>query len=102
MIDMPWSPRTRQQEGMATEKRLAKKRGLRLHPRSGAGRIKDDASSDDKVVEFKDAYKTHALKGDDLDKLLRRATQQGKDAEYVVYFNGFDLTATIKVQRGQQ
>lgn len=100
-IDLPWKPtRSRQMDGMATEKKIAKKKGARVHPRSGAGHIKDDASNESTVIEIKDAGKTHTLNAADLDGLFKRANAQGKDAEYVVYFGSKDLTATIHLQRG--
>lgn len=100
-ISTPWQPhRSRQMQGMETEKKIAKKKGARLHPRSGAGKIKDDASTDEAVVEIKDANLTHTVKGESLDHLLRRAISQGKDAEYVIYFTAHNLTLTGKITRG--
>lgn len=101
-ISVPWKNRSRQETGMQTEKLIAKKRGARLHPRSGAGNIKDDASTDDAVLEIKDAMKSHTLQGAALDKLFRRATRQGKDAKYIVYFTETDLTATLTITKGKQ
>lgn len=97
--DLPWQPRSRQMQGRRTEQVLARQRGARTHPNSGAGRIKDDASTEDTVIEYKDAKKTHTLKADDLDALFRRATKQGKDAEYVIYFGDHQLLATITFER---
>lgn len=102
MIDTPWSGhRTRQVQGTYTEREIAKRRGARLHPRSGAGRIKDDASTDDTIIEIKDADRSHTLKGSVLDSLFRRAVRQGKEAQYVIYFTAVDLTATIHLKRGK-
>lgn len=101
-LDIPWKQTTRQVQGMKTEKEIAKARGARLHPRSGAGRIKDDASTSDKVLEIKDANKTHSIKGSDLAKLHRRASQQGKNAEYIIYFTDDDLTATLTITKGKR
>lgn len=100
-IEMPWSVRSRQKEGDRTEQHVVKKRGGRVHPRSGAGSIKDDGSSETEVMEIKDAMISHTLKGKDLFTLFKRAAMQGKDAVYVVYFTAFDLTATIKLTRGK-
>jgi hypothetical protein len=99
-VNLPWSPRTRQKDGESTERKIARKKGARLHPRSGAGSIKDDASTDDVQMEIKDANKSYQLKGSELDTLLRRAIQRGKDAEFVIYFTEADVTATIRVTRG--
>lgn len=102
-IPVPWKVgRSRQEEGLVTEAKIAKKRGARVHPRSGAGRIKDDASSEDFILEIKDANKTHTLKAADLDALFRRAVSQGKTPQYVIYFQSVDLTATIEFKRGMR
>lgn len=101
MVDLPWQPATRQQQGGKTEQQIAKKRGARIHPRSGAGSIKDDASTDHEQIEIKDANKVYQLKGSELNTLLKRATQRNKDATFIVYFTEADLTATIAVTRGK-
>lgn len=99
-IELPWQPKkSRQQEGMASEKRAAKRHGARLHPRSGAGKIKDDASNEETIFEFKDVMKSHSLSGAALDALFTRATQQGKEARYVVHFVEAGLEATITLRR---
>jgi hypothetical protein len=43
--------------------------------------------------------KSHTLKGDDLDKLFRRAAQQGKEALYIINFRNYKLRATITLER---
>lgn len=101
-IDMPWSPRSRSKEGEQTERQIAKKRGGRAHPRSGAGKIKDDASNDDTVFEVKDANLSHSIKASDLLALFNRATRQGKDAEYVIYFKSVDITLSGRLRKGKQ
>ena len=101
-IDMPWSVRTRQKEGDQTEKQIAKKRGARVHPRSGAGSIKDDASDDDTQYEIKDANKSYTLNATELLTLWRRAVQRGKDAKFVIYFKSIDMTATLTLTKGKQ
>ena len=92
--------KTRQVNGNLNEVKMAKDRGARAHPMSGAGRIKDDASSETKQYEFKTVAKTHSLKGSDLLALFRRGVRQGKDPEYVIYFEDADITATITLNRG--
>lgn len=72
-----------------------------MHPRSGAGRIKDDASTDWELLEVKDANRTYTLKGAELAPLHRRAAQQGKDATFIIYFTEADVTATITVTKGR-
>lgn len=99
-IDMPWAPqKTRQVEGRASEVKQAKKYGARVHPNSGAGHIKDDASTEEIIYEFKDSMKTHTLKGEELEALFKRAAQQGKEARYVILFNSSNLEATITLGR---
>lgn len=80
---------------MQTERKIVKQRGGRVHPRSGAGRIKDDGSSETELIEVKDAVAMHTLKAADLFKLFRRAVAQGKDAVYVVQFKDHHIRATI-------
>ena len=101
-FELPWKVRSRSQQGLQTEEQIVKKRGGRVHPRSGAGSIKDDGSTEETVFEVKDAVKTHTIKSTDLNTLFRRAVQQGKDAEYIVYFGADDLTLTGKITRGKQ
>jgi hypothetical protein len=98
-IPTPWNPRkTRQVEGRDSEKKQARRHGVRLHPNSGAGKIKDDASDEDRLVEFKDANISHTLNANDLDVLFRRAVAQGKEAQYIILFAN-DLEATITLRR---
>lgn len=99
--EMPWQPRSRQQTGMQTEKQIVKKKGGRVHPRSGAGKIKDDGSTDSELLEVKDARRTHTIKGSDLLALFNRATRQKKEAQYVVYFTEADLTITGTITKGK-
>lgn len=99
---LPWQKRSRSLQGRQTEKQIAKSRGARLHPNSGAGKIKDDASSEDVIYEVKDANKSHTVKSVELDNLLRRAIGQGKEAQYVVYFREHDLTMTCIIERGKK
>lgn len=100
-IAMPWSPRSRSKEGEQTERQIAKKRGMRAHPRSGAGRIKDDASDEHTVIEVKDANKSYTLNAKELLTLWKRAMQQGKDAQFVVYFKSIDMTVNMTMRRGK-
>lgn len=102
-IITPWdnSKNTRQVEGRKSEVRQAKKYGARLHPNSGAGNIKDDASNSDTIFEFKDVAKTHQLTGASLDGLFRRAVRQGKEAQYIVLFQDVGLEAVISLRRSK-
>lgn len=94
--------KTPQERGRDGEKRMARDRGARPHPMSGAGRIKDDASTDEKQYEFKNASRVHTLRGRDLLALFKRSIQQGKEAEYVIYFEDSDITATVTLTRGRR
>lgn len=99
-IELPWSPRSRQKEGDQTEKKIAKDKGARVHPRSGAGSIKWDASSEDELIEVKDAAKSHTMQGALLNRLLRDAINQGKQAVYVIHFRSFNITVECRIKRG--
>lgn len=92
-------PITPQVQGRIDEKRMAKEVGARLHPMSGAGSIKDDASNDTTIYEFKSVKKTHTLNGADLEALWLRGIQQGKDVEYVVEFGDARIRASITFHR---
>lgn len=91
---------TPQVKGRKDEVRMARDRGARVHPNSGAGRIKDDASDEETQYEFKSVRKSHSLSGEALLGLWARAIRRGKNPEYVVYFEAADITATITLQRG--
>jgi hypothetical protein len=101
-INMPWQPRTRQKEGEQTERQIAKQRGARAHPRSGAGGIKDDASDDDTQYEIKDANKSYTLQASEVHTLWKRAVKRGKDAHFVIYFKSVDLTCTLTITKGKR
>lgn len=90
-LNLPWKPRSPQMEGMSSEAREAKKRGARPHPRSGAGSIKWDASSEDTLYEMKRVKKSHALNGEYLRSLALSAARQGKQAVYVVTMTDADI-----------
>jgi hypothetical protein len=100
MVDLPWSPRTRQQEGRQAEKNTVQERGGRVHPMSGAGSIKDDGSTDDELIEVKQVKRSHTMQGRDLNTLFRRATEQGKEAVYIVHYIDNNITAEVRLRRG--
>lgn len=99
---MPWKVRSRQKQGRVTEKEIAKKRGAKVHPNSGALRIKHDASDEEILYEIKDANKTYTLSGKELLELWKRATLELKEAQFVVYFTDADLTATMIITKGKR
>ena len=70
--------------------------GARAHPGSGSGPIRHDGSTEDALVEVKDAAKSITLSAAYLEGLRRRAVQQGKRATLVVEFtNGLRLEADL-------
>lgn len=99
MVDLPWKPRTRQQEGDRTEKRIVKQMGGRVHPRSGAGSIKHDGSTSELLIEVKDAKRSHSVTGDYLLELFKTAARQGKEARYVVHFKDAGVTLEARVTK---
>ena len=99
---LPWKPRTRQEKGRQTEKEIAKNRGAKVHPASGALRIKHDASDSDTLYEIKDANKTYTIKGSEILALYKRANMELKEPLFVVYFTEADLTVTMTIKKGKQ
>lgn len=97
-LGLPYKPKTRQKQGAVTEKKILRGLGARQHPRSGAGRIKEDGSNMECLFEIKDANKVFALKGGELNQSFIRATQQGKDAVWIIKF-GNGVKATIHVTK---
>ena len=100
--ELPWKPRTRQEKGRQTEKQIAKNRGAKVHPASGALRIKHDASDADTLYEIKDANKTYTIKGSELLALYKRANMELKEPLFVVYFTDADITVTMNITKGKQ
>lgn len=98
-LGLPYGVDTPQVRGRKTEKKIARKEGARLHPNSGAGRIKYDASDEDRLIEIKDANKSHTLQSSLLNDLFVKATRQGKDAVYIVTFMDQSLYVECRVRR---
>ena len=99
-LGMNWDSRKpRSVQGRIQEKKMAKERGARLHPMSGAGRIKDDASTSEHLYEFKNVKTSHSLKGKDLLALFKRGVKQGKEPVYVVNFEDVGIIAEISLRR---
>lgn len=99
MIDLPWQPRTRQQDGARTERAVLVRMGAKPHPRSGAGRIKHDGSTPEHLVEVKDADKSFRLSYALVRDLFTQAVRQGKQPRIVVRFPGYDVAMTISRMR---
>ena len=92
----PWDSKTPQVRGRERERELAKELGARLHPMSGAGRVKNDMSTDDVSIESKSAMRSYSLSGDYLAQVWLQAISAGKEAAMVIEFdNGMRLTGTI-------
>ena len=96
-----WRPRTRQEDGRRTERQVAKERGARVHPMSGAGRIKGDASTDDEQFEVKDAGKSFRLKETDVLKHDTESIAQRKRGVWVIRFEGGTEVEVRVTKRGQ-
>lgn len=98
-INLPWKPRSRQEQGRQTEAKVVKI-GLRAHPNSGAGSIKYDASDDETLVEVKDANKSYTISAAYVEDLFRVATRQGKQAVLVIKFgNDIIIEAVVRKER---
>ena len=98
--ELPWKPVEPSVRGRKSERNFAKQNNARLHPNSGAGKIKNDLSTEEAIIEYKNPTKTHTIKGEELEKLLDNAQRQGKDAHYIVYFEGTDITLHGTLRRG--
>lgn len=99
-VVIPFPGVTPQVFGRDYEKERAKKDGYRLHPGSGAGRIKHDASDEESVIEYKTARKSFALQGQYLQDLFAVAIRQGKEARMEIHFREANITAHITITKG--
>jgi hypothetical protein len=94
-----WNKPSRSVEGRITERKILKARGAKVHPISGAGKIKDDGSDSEAVYEVKDAVKTYTIKASEMRGLRRRAVMQGKQGVLLIKFPGFVMECFIKPNR---
>lgn len=95
-LGLPYGRRTPQMEGRRVERQIARENNLRLHPMSGAGRIKEDASDEERVVEIKNASKSFTLNAADLNATFNRAVRAGKDSVWIIRFaNGIEATIDL-------
>lgn len=72
---------------------------MTLHPMSGAGRIKGDASTaDNAYVEIKDANRSYTLTGATLEKAWKEAVRDGHtECQFIITFtNGYRLTGRVE------
>lgn len=98
---VPWrGSRTPQERGREAERRLVKERGGRVHPRSGAGRIKNDGSTKESDFEVKHTGRSSfTLKGADLRKSWVDSVRAGKEEmRWVIEFANYDIVAEITVK----
>jgi hypothetical protein len=65
--------------------------GAKVHPASGALRIKNDASTDSTLYEIKDANKTHTIKATEVMSLWKEAVISDREAVYLIKFPDFTL-----------
>jgi hypothetical protein len=99
-LGTPWLPRSRQEEGRRSERQKAKERSKRLHPGSGSGGIKGDASDEHTVEEYKlVGGATFRLDGRQLGDSHRQAAAQGKEAIWVITFDSLGIEAEVRVRR---
>lgn len=98
-LGTPWTPRDRQSEGRRNEQRMAKRRGTRLHPGSGSGKIRRDASTENVVEEYKLAGKSFRLKGDELRASYLDAVSQGKESVWVIEFDHHGIEVEVRMRR---
>ncbi len=90
--------------GRQAERRLAIRRGMQLHPASGAGAIKGDMSSATTVVEFKHINprtKSHTLSVSQVVDTLTQAELAGKQAYYVIHIPEHNITIEGHIRRGR-
>lgn len=85
------------EHGRRREIEAARSLSMRRHPASGALRTKADMSDETDVVEFKSVptAQSHTVKLDQLWETLREAERLGKNAWYVVEFDGIKLQGRI-------
>lgn len=92
----PYKKDTPQVKGRKAEKPMAKRYDAKVHPNSGAGRIKNDASNDEDDFEFKLANRSHTITSAELHKLYSDAARKGRGAMYVIEFtNGMVLEGRV-------
>ena len=78
---------------------MAKELGAKVHPASGALRIKHDASDDEVLYEIKDANKSFTLTASDLHQLWKEASKQSKEPVFIVQFMHKGMRATMTITK---
>ena len=92
---------TAQEKGRRAERKVAQSLRTRVHPASGAGRIKADMSNSEEVIEMKHVARSHTVKLATLLSTLQQAQKDGKQARYVVHFTDGDITLDAHIRRGK-
>lgn len=102
-VGLPWRPRTRQEQGRASEAQQLKRRGAKVHPGSGSGVIPFDGSTDIEVIELKDVATSFTLNAKYIKRLFIEAARTGKQGVLVIHFRsiGMTLECTIKKEQVQ-
>ena len=98
---LPWKLRTAQEEGRRSERRVAKQVGARLHPNSGAGRIKNDFNDGETEYEAKlTARKTFTLNARSLKDSWIAALRQGRTGMvWLIEFPDIVVEVHVKPKR---
>lgn len=65
---------------------------------SGAGRIKGDGSTDEYLIEVKDARLVHQLRATDLFDLWKLAVKQDKDPLMIIRFSGIVPVVEVSIE----
>ena len=98
-VDIPFPKETPQDRGRRYEKKRAKDQGMRLHPGSGAGSIKHDASDDHTLMEYKTATRSFSLSGKYILGLFKLAVRQDKVPVLEIDFPEHKVRATVTFRR---
>lgn len=96
---LPFKRDTPQVRGRKRERQMAQRDGLRLHPASGAGSIKHDASDDEVLMEYKTCNKSFTLSGKYLSDLYVQGVRQGKDSMMRIEFEHDGVTVEMLIRR---
>lgn len=94
-VVIPFPKISQQEKGRRHEKKQAKRQGLSLHPASGAGSIKHDASDEETLLEYKHAKKSFSMNGKYLRDLMVRGIHEDKEPILEVTFEEAGVTATV-------
>lgn len=94
-----WKAATRQEVGRTSERKRLKERGAKVHPNSGAGRIKFDGSDENFIIEHKDATQSFTVNKRLIEALHKEAARQGKDGMLIIQFGEYQVECLITRRR---